>query len=179
MTYYDDSDYKIHIGYDQNESITMDIDEYSLNTSNGGSIDSNIKKQKKMIQDIKKLDKGYHCVKRNVNVNDTIVKMKIEYYHTNYTPGTKIRNAITGERHNYLVGSRDEDLFFKAVIANGEDKSYPLILFYDGPNEFQKHQHCILSDDIIEKWRSKNDAERYRRKEIDENKKKYGMVLVN
>ena len=167
MTYYDGSDFNNQIGYDQSEYITMDIDDYSINSTNAESVNSNIKKKRKMMEDIKKSDKGYHSVKRNIILNDLKIKMKIEYYHTNYTPGTRIRNAITGQKTNYLVGSRDEDLFFKAVIANGEDNSYPLILFYDGPNEFQKHQHCPLSDDIIEKWQSKNDAERYRRKELE------------
>lgn len=174
MTYYDDADYNNHIGYEPDD---MDYDNTTVTSS--VNVSDNARARRKLLEDYKKSDKGYHCVKRKIELDeDTVKTVKIEYYHTNYTPGTRIRNAISGVKQNYYVGSSDEDLFFKVVVANGEGGSDSLILFYDGPNDYQRHQHCVLSDDIIEKWTRKSDAERYRRKELENRNKRYSMEVV-
>ena len=104
-------------------------------------------------------DKGYHRVRRQKKIG----KFTLEYYETSINVDTRIRNAVTGFRYRddhpklrYLVGSRQEDLFFKVVISNGENGNTPVFLFYDNPEQFEKHQRVILAQPIKEKWSNKN-----------------------
>jgi hypothetical protein len=107
------------------------------------------------------LDPGYHIVKRSING----VKRKVEFYHTTNIPGRMIRNAITGIRYNeYHVGFYDEDIFFKVNYAVGEKNRREItVLFYDSPEEFEKHFGCTVSLETKEKWRNKCDLELFRR----------------
>lgn len=105
-------------------------------------------------------DKGYHLVRRSKKPRG---KFQLEYYETSINPETRIRNAVTGNRYRddhpkikYVVGTKQEDLFFKVVIANGETGNNPVFLFYDNPEQFEKHQRIILSQPIKEKWSKKN-----------------------
>jgi hypothetical protein len=83
---------------------------------------------------------------------------------------SRIRNAITGMWYShdhpkckYLVGSAQEELFFKASLCTGEDELYyrdnrknSLLLFYDSPEQFERHQKITLSQPLKEKWHEKN-----------------------
>ena len=114
------------------------------------------------MNDAKKADKGFHKVKYIINKN----LVKLEFYHTNYNPGTLIRNAISGVKHKeYHVGSRDEDLFFKVTNSVGsKESSEPLTLFYDSPEQWERHFKCDCSKEIKEKWQKKHDKEWFNRK---------------
>jgi hypothetical protein len=71
--------------------------------------------------------------------------------------GSRIRNAVTGLRTPYLVGSKDEDLFFKVTDAKGyKNKNESLTLFYDSPEQFENHQFTLLSQPTKEQWLQKN-----------------------
>lgn len=105
-------------------------------------------------------DKGFHQVRRPKKPRG---KFQLDYYETSMYPETRIRNAVTGYRYRddhpklkYLVGSRQEDLFFKVTIANGETGNNPVKLYYDNPEQFEKHQRILLSQPIKEKWSKKN-----------------------
>jgi predicted 2-oxoglutarate/Fe(II)-dependent dioxygenase YbiX len=106
-------------------------------------------------------DKGYHRISRR---SKTGGKFNLEYYETSTTVDARIRNAVTGCRYKddhpklkYLVGSRQEDLFFKTAISNRDNvKNSPVFLFYDNPEQFEKHQRVTLSRPIKEKWTKKN-----------------------
>ena len=105
-------------------------------------------------------DKGYHQVHRRKIPRG---KFTLEYYETSMHPETRIRNAVTGNRYRddhpklkYLVGSRQEDLFFKVTISNGENGNNPIHLYYDNPEQFEKHMFVTVNSDIKEKWYSKN-----------------------
>ena len=79
------------------------------------SVSSN--KKKKSFDSFKTMDKGYHKLKREYHGK----KIAVELYTTGYTPGTTIRDAVTGSRYvGNLVGSRDEDQFFKVKILDSE-----------------------------------------------------------
>jgi hypothetical protein len=45
------------------------------------------------------------------NEEKVFLKKNISFYTTSTTPGFRIRNAVTGLRERFLVGSKDEDLF--------------------------------------------------------------------
>jgi hypothetical protein len=86
-------------------------------------------------------------------------KCQIGYFITSFIPNSKIVNAITGFTYRdedpkikYLVGSIQEDLLFKVSISNGENKQGPVLLFYDSPEQFEKHQYVTLNQSIKEKW---------------------------
>ena len=70
--------------------------------------------------------------------------------------GTRIRNAVTGERYDHLVGSKAEDLYFKVIESTGRvNRREPLILFYDTPDQYENHHFTSLSNSVKEKWYEK------------------------
>ena len=70
--------------------------------------------------------------------------------------GSLIRNAVTGSRYNYLVGSADEDLLFKVTYATGHNgRKDPLMLYYDTPEQFENHYFTDVSPEIKKRWLSK------------------------
>ena len=82
-------------------------------------------------------------------------KITIELYGSGQS-GCRIRNAVTGERYPYLVGSSDEDLFFKVCDSTARyGRKYPLILFYDSPEQYENQQFISVSADIKSKWQDK------------------------
>jgi hypothetical protein len=115
------------------------------------------------IENIKKLDRGYHKLKRPFNkywVDGKYYKnINIEFYKTGGI-GNKIRNAITGEYYNSTVGSFEEDLYFSVIIATGETGQEQVTLFYDSPDQYEKHQFLTLSPNIKQRWHDKNIAAR-------------------
>jgi hypothetical protein len=112
------------------------------------------KKKKDVLSDFKKLDKGYHKIKRknhkNINRNITI-----ELY-TSGDIGCRIRNAVTGQRYSYKVGSSDEDLLFSVKMATGEFGNDAGALFYDNPEQYERHLFVTLTKEQKEYWYSKN-----------------------
>ena len=58
---------------------------------------------------------------------------------------------------NYLVGSKEEDLFYKVSICTGIDRDNgPIHLYYDSPSQYENHQFTYVNDDVKEWW-----SERY------------------
>jgi len=80
----------------------------------------------------------------------------IACFSSNSYIGHSIRNAVTGvlERGD-CVGSWREDYYFKVNLATGEAGKRSSILFYDSPEQYEKHMMCEVSQQIKEKWREK------------------------
>lgn len=78
----------------------------------------------------------------------------IEFYMTKYTPGTLIRNAISGIReHNLYVGKKEEYSFFKvklALLDMGQDQYGTL--FYNSPEEYERHFYTTVPQRLKEEW---------------------------
>lgn len=113
-------------------------------------------RQKETLSALKKLDKHYE--KYNIPFNDIWTdgkyhkKITIESYGSDST-GTFIRNAVTGIRYDIKVGSKDEYILFKVTNAIGRNqRKDPLILYYDSPEQYEKHHLANLSDTIKKKW---------------------------
>ena len=67
--------------------------------------------------------------------------------------GSFIRNAVTGSITNYVVGSKDQDLFYKVAMCTGLDRDHrPVHLFYDSPTQYENHQFTYVSDEVKESW---------------------------
>jgi hypothetical protein len=89
---------------------------------------------------------------------EKVLKTNISFYTTSTTPGFRIRNAVTGLRERFLVGSKDEDLFFKVSLNNGELGQCPHsnTMFFNSPSEYESLFYTSVSDGIKDKWRNIN-----------------------
>jgi len=76
----------------------------------------------------------------------------IELYGS-YCTGTHIRSAVNGFRTPHIFGSSDEYLYFSVIDANGYGgRKDPLILFFDSPEQYEKHCHVTLSPITKHNW---------------------------
>jgi hypothetical protein len=81
---------------------------------------------------------------------------RLEYYAGSVLPGTSIRNAVTGIReYNMKVGNWNaEAQFFKVRYLGNYSTNNPDILYYDSPEQFERHMHCTVKQPIKKKWQS-------------------------
>jgi hypothetical protein len=72
------------------------------------------------------------------------------------TQGYTIKNALTGKSFSkvHKIGSYNENLYFKVTISTGESEigQSPITLFYDFPEEYEKHMYCEVKDSIKKEW---------------------------
>lgn len=113
-------------------------------------------RQKEAADALKRLDKNYEKYSIAFNDNWTDGKyykrITIENYGSG-SHGTKIRNAVTGSYYDYIVGSSDEDLFFKVSEATGRNgRKDPLMLYYDTPEQYENHHFASVSPEVKQKW---------------------------
>lgn len=156
--FYDDN-------YHPTDANDYDGDETSSfsGSSSGGGEDTEYKRMRKLQEDYKKLDPGYSKIKRKFTVNGK--HTSIEIYHTPFHPGATIRNAVTGMfEKGYLVGSKDEDNFFSVILSTGETGPNPPLLFYDSPQQYERHFGVQISTETKSRWADKNLAARLRKK---------------
>jgi len=90
---------------------------------------------------------GHHRIK--MKVDGSI--FKVEFFETGYSPGLKIRNAITGSYYNHRTGTFAEHLYFKVIDTCYAGKN-PHFLFYESPEQFERHFFCTVSKDVKKKW---------------------------
>lgn len=114
-------------------------------------------RQKKAAEDVRKLDKYYE--KYSIQVKPYIDKngrrrdrMFIENFGSGST-GTLIRNAVTGAKYTFTVGSLDEDVLFKVIDSAARNRRRePLMLYYDSPQQYENHHHTTVSQDTKQQW---------------------------
>jgi hypothetical protein len=117
----------------------------------------------KIFEKVKRQDRGYNVVYRPALKKDgRRYNKKIDIY-TSSSSGNRIRDAETGEYLDYIVGSNDEDLFFKVILATGECRSANCshTLFYASPQHYVNHllpMGEILNPEIISVWEKKRNA---------------------
>ena len=159
MQYEDDIFHPSNNDFDDYQNVGLS-DDFSESMS-FTTVNSNRKKSKK--DDLKNQDKGYHSIKIPYGRKE----IEIEIYSTPITPGKPIRDAVTGSRMTkQLVGSRDEDFYFKVALATGQLKTDEgHILFFDNPEQFERHMRTTVSQDIKQKWTDKCIAARLRKYE--------------
>ena len=94
--------------------------------------------------------KGHH---RFIKVVDG-VKKYIDIYTTRYTPGSKIRCAVTGYIfHDYKVGSHDEDFFFKVCLSGiVPENSYGKFLYFSSPSDYENYFNAFVDNNIKNAW---------------------------
>lgn len=145
-------------GVDEIEDYDKQNNYYNdFGTDGSCSVNTEIARQRKISNDYKKTDKNYNIV--NKKVDGKIIK--IEFYDTNISMGSTIRNAVTGDyQKGHNTGSFKENLFFKVIHTCAENKNKePKILFYDSPEQWEKHFRLTCPNDVKTKWKSKYDIE--------------------
>jgi hypothetical protein len=122
--------------------------------------DQNDYDEENVYDNVKRIDKGYNVIYRNAFRKDgRSYRKKIDVYTSSGT-GKRIRDAETGEYLNYIVGSSDEDLFFKVTLATGECKSVngSNTLFYISPEHYANHLQCDINPANALTWEEKRNA---------------------
>lgn len=124
--------------------------------------------KKQNTQDI--YDKFCHVVVKKTtraqqkkNSNRSKKMKKQDMYLTMYSSGlagANIRDAVTGAYYKELVGSAEQDLFFKATMSTGEFPDGPLHLFYLSPEQYERHQECELDETLKIHWYEKSEKAR-------------------
>lgn len=112
-----------------------------------------------LLNEAKNLDKGHTRIWGYIERSDGSLKeAKIDIYATGYV-GSHIRDAESGEYHREIVGSLDEDLYFKMAMGTGDlkPKNESNILFYKSPHHCMRHLHIEVLPEIIAKWQEKRD----------------------
>lgn len=130
---------------------------HEADNMSSSSISTAARRKRKLFEDNTNIDKGY-C-KIHIRIDGR--KVPVEYYHSSFYPGSTIRNAVTGiYESGYKVGKWHEDLFFKVMNGNGSNCNQ---LFYDSPQQYEKHFLVTVSDSVKEKWDNKALNARQRR----------------
>jgi hypothetical protein len=102
---------------------------------------------------------GHHRIKMKVDGNT----FRVDFFETGHSPGLKIRNAITGSYYNHRTGTFDEHLYFKVIDTCYAGKN-PHFLFYESPEQFERHFFCTVSKDVKKKWLERYNLEIAKRK---------------
>ena len=84
--------------------------------------------------------------------------------------GLRIVNAMTGTTYDFNVGSKSESQLFKVATSQPFRKRLDLLgeevidadgyqmntLFYDTPEQYEKHRNVTLSDEVKKEWYEKH-----------------------
>ena len=142
-------------------------------------------KETKNVKDIFIENKNIHFLTRQKYDTETQKNMnyKIKCY-TSGQQGNTIKNAQFGTDYVYgfsdltnkyvligknfkpnsikknifhKVGSYDEDLYYKVIVCTGENKKArePIVLFYNNPEQFERHHGVVISREDKNKWYEK------------------------
>jgi len=128
-----------------------------MNPVDDNVFDLNEKDQGRFLDDAKSMDRCYNKILRDVEDDKGRMKRtRLEMYTSGLSPGSPIRDAISGEYMPHKVGSLDEELYFRVAMSTGECKSKngSNRLFFSSPDAFMNHLQEEVSDEIIEKWKS-------------------------
>lgn len=111
--------------------------------------------EQEIVNVIKDINPRKHVLKRKING----VKVFITVFETNFS-NTHAMNAITNVPYNVKFGSREEDSLFSVIISTGETGQTPLILFYDSPEQYERHFSLALSPVTKQRWHKKTTKHR-------------------
>ena len=108
-------------------------------------------RQKEVSDAVKRLDKNYEKYIIPFNNSWTDGKYYKKITIENY--GSGIRNAVTGVRYNFIVGTAEQDLFFKVIDSTGRNgRREPLMLYYDSPEQYENHHFTTISQEVKQQW---------------------------
>ena len=109
-------------------------------------------KVKKIMNNVYQSNKGFHLIKRQSKDKKS---HNVEIFVSG-DQGSTIRNAISGSYcHGHRVGSKQEDLYFKVSISTGELGRESVVLFYDTPEQYERHMYVTVEPESKQAWLEK------------------------
>jgi hypothetical protein len=109
-------------------------------------------KVKKIMSDIHQNTKGFHLIKRQGKDGKW---HNVEVFSSG-SQGSTIRNAISGSYyHGDRVGSKNEDFYYKVGISTGDVGRDSITLFYDSPEQYERHMYTTVSSEHKQMWSEK------------------------
>ena len=118
------------------------------------SMDTNERDRKKRHELYKRSDPDYYSFKVPKQTEDgDLYHHKVEIYSS--PSAGFIRNASSGVREPYKVGSKYEDLFFRVKDTGLYTGNAPRKLFYRNPEEYERHQFQVLPKQVKIAWHEK------------------------
>ena len=108
-------------------------------------------------------------------------KTRVEFFST--STNSIIKNAVSGTFQGigaqyFRSGTKHEDLFFSVIIATGELGQNAPVLFYDSPEQYERHFFTEVSQQIKDKWTEKKNYALANLKLVENNSANSGVVLV-
>jgi hypothetical protein len=146
------------------EYLPDDAEEYfdvsDISIEETSSIDTELRDRRKITELHKRMDKDYYSYKRPVFGEDGMRMEKVEIYSSPLLTNGFIRNAVTGIRMAHRVGSKYEDLYFRAMDVHSNSHTpindLPRKLFYDNPEQCERHLQITVPNEVKETWAQKN-----------------------
>ena len=89
-------------------------------------------------------------IKRGVGKNKHFITIYDSMFFDNY-----VVNAKTGSVYPFKLGSKREDSLFSVILATGEMGKNPGVLFYNSPDEYEKHFRTQVSEQTMQRWHTK------------------------
>ena len=112
----------------------------------------NNNKVKKIMNNVYQSNKGFHLIKRQSKDKKS---HNVEIFVSG-DQGSTIRNAISGSYyHGHRVGSKQEDLYFKVSISTSELGRESVVLFYDTPEQYERHMYVTVEPESKQAWLEK------------------------
>jgi hypothetical protein len=114
----------------------------------------------KMLEKEKMKDKGYNVIyRKDVTRDGKTYNKKIKVYTSGGT-GTRIRDVETGQYSSSIVGSKDEDLFYKVSLSTSECRNVNgyTTLFFMSPQHYANYLKCEVDPEVVRNWEVKRDA---------------------
>ena len=144
-------------------SVANDVDSvYSNNSMDSTVLDYNhLTQEEKDELELEKEEKkkGKYPVYRRIpkrlpDGSISYYTKKITVYNTRCHPGTRIRDPVCGVYSNSdRVGSKAEYHYFKVrMVDYYTNEREGLLLFYDSPEGYERHQFTKVSTDIKNAW---------------------------
>jgi len=111
--------------------------------------------------------------------------VRVEFFPTNTGHNSGIKHAITGVYQSaggriFRTGTKDEDLFFSVILATGELGQNAPVLFYDNPEQYERHFFTKLPEHVKNRWVEKNRIAlfKFNSQTTESNTQSRGVVLV-
>ena len=147
-----------------NEVDPSECEEESI-SEYGGSVNSRVvsrvKGKKFSPPDKKGNTASVHTITRFMTNNGVNVMKKIRLYNSSIYTNAPIINAMTGLAYytdgnvRYKVGSSQEDELFKVRFLTREENLPGLTLFYDSPDQYERHLGGIVNESIKKKYHTR------------------------
>jgi hypothetical protein len=119
------------------------------------------------------IDSEYDYLDYSPDTNKSSSSEKKPYYYPSNVPDQFIKNAVTGVKYPWRVGSFDSSRLFKVVDTIGKydsngykikpnSKNYPNPspnhCYYDSPQQYMVHRKMIVQPELIERWKLKQES---------------------